>query len=174
MSGESTTHFSHFGWPGETTYIPGRTPRAGRWEPTLPASPTESDTRPLVTLGVALFHAGYYWEAHEVWECRWNAVGRTGPEADLLRGLIHLTAGGVKAREECLAGVRHHLARAAELLRGAAALPTAGLGAAGDLDVAAAVVAIEGLEPEALVRQGATHSGLRPVPVLGLRLRHAG
>src|SRR5262249_11741445 len=28
--------------------------------------------------GVTLFNAGYYWEAHEVWELVWHAHGRKG------------------------------------------------------------------------------------------------
>ena len=69
-----------------------------------------------------LFNHGYYWEAHEAWESLWHASGRTGPVADLLKGLIKLAAAGVKSREGRPKGVRQHAARAAELLSAAGSL----------------------------------------------------
>jgi hypothetical protein len=65
--------------------------------------------------GVALFNAGYYWEAHEAWEWLWHAHGRAGPTADVLKALIKLAAAGVKARERQPRGVSTHAARAAAL-----------------------------------------------------------
>ena len=70
---------------------------------------------PAYLQGVALFNAGYYWEAHESWESLWHAHGRRGPTADLLQGLIKLAAAGVKVREGRPAGVRTHASRAARL-----------------------------------------------------------
>ena len=46
--------------------------------------------------GVALFNAGYYWEAHDVWEGLWHAYGRHGLAADVVKALIKLAAAGVK------------------------------------------------------------------------------
>ncbi len=66
--------------------------------------------------GIALFNAGYYWEAHEVWEELWHACGRRGTTADVLRALIKMAAAGVKVRERQEHGVRTHARRAAELL----------------------------------------------------------
>ena len=68
--------------------------------------------------GIELFDAGYYWEAHEVWEGLWNAAGRRGPVADFLKALIQFAVVGVKIREGRLDGAKTHAARAAELLRG--------------------------------------------------------
>jgi hypothetical protein len=65
--------------------------------------------------GVDLFNAGYYWEAHEAWEFLWNALGRKGPGADLLKALIKLAAAGVKVREGQPHGVVTHAGRAAGL-----------------------------------------------------------
>jgi hypothetical protein len=65
--------------------------------------------------GVTLFDAGYYWEAHEAWENAWHALGRRGPGADLVRGLIKLAAAGVKVRECQPHGIRTHADRAAGL-----------------------------------------------------------
>jgi hypothetical protein len=63
--------------------------------------------------GVELFNAGYYWEAHEVWEDLWHVERRTGPTAEVLKGLIKLAAAGVKVRERRESGVRTHCRRAA-------------------------------------------------------------
>ena len=68
--------------------------------------------------GVELFNAGYYWEAHEVWEELWHAEGRRGPTADVLKALIKLAAAGVKVREGRENGVRTHCRRAAASVRG--------------------------------------------------------
>ena len=48
----------------------------------------------------------------------WHAAGRKGPLADLLKGLIHLAAAGVKAREGIANGVARHARRAARTLSG--------------------------------------------------------
>lgn len=66
--------------------------------------------------GVNLFNAGYYWEAHEVWEGLWHAHERAGPTADLLRALIKLAAAGVKVRQGQPHGTITHAARAAGAL----------------------------------------------------------
>ena len=63
-----------------------------------------------------LSRAGFYWEAHEVWEGFWNALGRTTTEARFVQGLIHLAAAAVKIREGKPAGVARHTKRARVLL----------------------------------------------------------
>ncbi len=70
-------------------------------------------------VGISLFNAGYYWEAHEAWESLWHAHGRQGPIADLLKGLIKLAAAGVKVREDQPHGVTTHASRAASLFEAA-------------------------------------------------------
>ena len=65
---------------------------------------------------IDLYSGGFYWEAHEVWEGFWNALGRTTPEARFVQGLIHLAAAAVKIREGKPAGVGRHSKRARELL----------------------------------------------------------
>jgi hypothetical protein len=91
---------------------------------TLPSNPT-SRRRALAAMladnsrwlyALALFNAGFYWEAHEAWEGFWNALGRTTPEAQFVQGLIHLAAACVKVREGKPAGVSRHTKRARELL----------------------------------------------------------
>ena len=85
-------------------------------EPCLPATTLSGDpaASPMFRRGVELFDAGYYWEAHEAWEVLWHAVGRRGPTADILRGLIKLAAAGIKVRERREPGVRTHTRRAAD------------------------------------------------------------
>ncbi len=75
------------------------------------------DASPMFGRGVALFNAGYYWEAHEAWEYLWHSHGRKGPQADMLKGLIKLAAAGVKAREGQAHGVSVHAGRAATIFR---------------------------------------------------------
>jgi hypothetical protein len=84
--------------------------------PEMPAEPLDpADWRrsPEYLFGIDLFNHGYYWEAHEAWEALWHAAGRTGPVADLLRGLIKLAAAGVKVRQREPRGIRSHGERAA-------------------------------------------------------------
>jgi uncharacterized protein len=79
----------------------------------------EGANSPQFIRGVALFNAGYYWEAHEVWEGLWHAYGRKGVLADVIKALIKLAAAGVKVREGQEHGVRTHAGRAAELFAAA-------------------------------------------------------
>jgi hypothetical protein len=107
------------------TYVPGRWPHPksdprghayGRTaEPLAEFDPAKLEQSPDFRYAVDLFHAGYYWEAHEVWESLWHVAGRTGPTADLLKGLIKLAAAGVKVLEGIPTGVVSHARRAAEL-----------------------------------------------------------
>jgi uncharacterized protein len=66
--------------------------------------------------GAELFNAGYYWEAHEIWEGLWHAQGRRGAVAQLLRALIKLAAAGVKVREGQPHGIVTHAGRAERLI----------------------------------------------------------
>ncbi len=65
--------------------------------------------------GIDLFNHGFYWEAHELWERLWIEFGRSGRDADFIKGLIKLAAAGVKAREGRSVGVQRHVSRAREL-----------------------------------------------------------
>ena len=100
------------------TYVPGVTPHPvsdprGHWH---------GSSRPVLDFGQAidwgreLFDHGFYWEAHEVWEGAWMLAGRTGPEADFIKGLIKLAASGVKCLEGNRQGAIRHALRAEELL----------------------------------------------------------
>lgn len=113
------------------TYVPGRAPHPksdprghayGRAEESLAEfDPEKFEQSRDFRYAVDLFHAGYYWEAHEVWEALWHVVGRAGSTADLLKGLIKLAAAGVKVLEGIPSGAASHARRAAELFEYAAA-----------------------------------------------------
>ena len=90
-------------------YVPGLFPRP---EVAFAGDTPQQSQR----YGVDLFNHGFYWEAHEAWESAWNAHGREGDQAQLLKGLIHLAACGVKARQNSRHGVQTHAARAIVLL----------------------------------------------------------
>ena len=82
-----------------------------------PLDPSQPEQSLAYLTAIDLFNAGYYWEAHEVWEGLWIAAGRTGPLADFLKGLIKLAAAGVKIREGQIRGVERHARRAMELFQ---------------------------------------------------------
>lgn len=67
--------------------------------------------------GLDLFNHGYYWEAHEAWEGLWQVADRGAPLRTLFKGLILLSAAGVKIREGKQAAAMRHAGRAAALLR---------------------------------------------------------
>ncbi|HSF18409.1 MAG TPA: DUF309 domain-containing protein [Vicinamibacteria bacterium] len=46
--------------------------------------------------GVDLFNAGYYWEAHAVWEELWRAAPASSRSSRFLQGLIQLAASSLK------------------------------------------------------------------------------
>ena len=107
--------------PGGPWPHPNRSPAGTRIAPP-PAATSRSGARTQwwsarFLRGVELFNAGYYWEAHEVWEELWHVEGRRGPTADVLKALIKLAAAGVKVREGREHGVRTHCRRAARVVR---------------------------------------------------------
>ena len=118
------------------SYVPGRLPHpisdpAGHSYGQHLISPGEGQHGPVASVslvsgwrvssdylfGIDLFNHGFYWEAHEIWEQLWIACGRSGREADFLKGLIKLAAAGVKVREGRPIGVQRHASRARELFQ---------------------------------------------------------
>jgi uncharacterized protein len=123
LSTDSTERFPPYSYvPGGPWPHPTRSPQGHSYGHALaPPAPAQGAGWPRFLRGVALFDAGYYWEAHEVWEGLWHAEGRRGATADVLKGLIKLAAAGVKVREGREAGVRTHARRAEESLAAARA-----------------------------------------------------
>ena len=101
------------------TFVPGQTPRHSE-QPSHDNLPALSEqnwrSHPAYLQGLDLFNAGFYWEAHEVWEAAWHASGRTGDVCDLLKLLIKLAAAGVKIRELNPAGFARHAQRCQALI----------------------------------------------------------
>lgn len=67
--------------------------------------------------GQDLFNHGYYWEAHEAWEGLWRQAEHGSALRTLLKGLVLLSAAGVKIRERKADATRRHAYRAAALFR---------------------------------------------------------
>lgn len=66
----------------------------GRARPALPA--LEGDAA--WAYGVDLFNAGYFWEAHEIWEPLWRAAPEGGVERVAMKALIQIAASLLKRR----------------------------------------------------------------------------
>lgn len=72
-------------------------------------------------LAIDYFNHGFYWEAHEEWERLWRVTGTDTLVGRFLKGLIKLSAAGVKVREHSIHGVRRHAASAGEVFADVAA-----------------------------------------------------
>ena len=111
-------------------YLPGKNPHPVRdpmghsyhVEP-IPVATDASLGSDAFLWGLDLFNHGYYWEAHECWEGLWQVADRDGPVRMLFKGLILLSAAGVKIREHKNAAAAHHAERAEALLRQLAKVP---------------------------------------------------
>ena len=105
-------------------YLPGKNPHSVR-DPMghsdhvgpIPIAAEASLSSDAVLWGLDLFNHGYYWEAHEAWEGLWQVADRDGPLRVLFKGLILLSAAGVKIRERKNAAAARHAKRAAALFR---------------------------------------------------------
>ncbi|WP_287209002.1 DUF309 domain-containing protein [Mesorhizobium sp.] len=105
-------------------YLPGRQPHPVR-DPAghsynseaMPSAAGASLDSDIFLWGLDLFNHGYYWEAHEAWEGPWQVAGRGAPLRTLFKGLILLSAAGVKIREGKQVAAIRHAGRAATLLR---------------------------------------------------------
>jgi hypothetical protein len=107
--GRSFPPYAYFGAPdphplhhprGHSYRLPPR-----KLEPLDPDRWRESEE---YLFGFDLFNHGYYWEAHDAWEGLWVAAGKRGAVSEHLKGLIKLTAAGVKVRQGITEGVRRH------------------------------------------------------------------
>jgi Domain of unknown function (DUF309) len=111
-------------------YLPGKKPHPVRdpaghsyhVEPIPVAAEASLDSETFLW-GLDLFNHGYYWEAHEAWEGLWQGADRDGPLRMLFKGLILLSAAGIKIREGKHEAAVRHTGRAAALLRRLMKLP---------------------------------------------------
>jgi hypothetical protein len=105
-------------------YLPGKNPHPVRdpaghsyhAEP-IPVGAEASLSSDAFLWGLDLFNHGYYWEAHEAWEGLWQVADRDGPLRTLFKGLILLSAAGLKIRERKNAAAARHAKRATAVLR---------------------------------------------------------
>lgn len=109
-------------------YLPGRQPHptrhpAGHSYQSQHVAVVATGTSEEFVWGKELFNHGYYWEAHEAWEAIWNVAERGGALRGLLKGLILLSATGVKIREGKRNAALRHAGRAAGLFRGLSEVP---------------------------------------------------
>ena len=72
-------------------------------------------------IAVDYFNLGYYWEAHEEWDRLWRVSGSESTVGRFLKGMVKLSAAGVKVREKSIHGVRRHAASAGEVFADVAA-----------------------------------------------------
>lgn len=105
------------------------------------AAPAE---HPAFLYGVALCNAGFYWEAHEVWEAVWMATTQNGRDRQAVRGLIQLANAGLKLRMGKARAALRLLEEASFRLEDAAG-PGSGDGVADRLPCRALVLDIETL-----------------------------
>lgn len=105
-------------------YLPGRQPHPVRdpaghsfHSEASPGAKEASLDSDMFLWGIDVFNHGYYWEAHEAWEGLWQVADRGAPLRMLFKGLILLSAAGVKIREGKHAAALRHAGRAAALLR---------------------------------------------------------
>jgi len=111
--------------PGTDTPHPIRHPEGhshGRKNRTAkPMDPEKWADNRSYLLAIDYFNNGYYWEAHDEWERLWRVSGQDTTIGRFLKGLIKLSAAGVKVRENSIHGVRRHAASAGEVFADVAA-----------------------------------------------------
>jgi len=114
------------------TYVPGgevphpyRDPRGHSYQrkhPTPKAlSPNLWAENRSYLLALDYFNYGYYWESHEEWERLLRGTGNDCQPGRFLKGLVKLSAAGLKVLEKSIHGVRRHAASAGEVFADAAA-----------------------------------------------------
>jgi hypothetical protein len=111
--------------PGTDTPHPYRDQRGhsyGQKNRTMKPLPPDSwaDNRNYL-LAIDYFNLGYYWEAHDEWERLWRVTGPDLTVGRFLKGLVKLSAAGMKVREKSIHGVRRHAASAGEVFADVAA-----------------------------------------------------
>lgn len=114
-------------WPlPEYIFIPGKNPHPkkagghmeGQGDPVAPTiDPDHPEKNEYLRFALDLYNHGYNWESHVFFEALWNAHGRKGSTANLLKGFIKLGAAGVKLSIDQELSAIGHFERAKELFR---------------------------------------------------------
>ncbi|MFQ5734518.1 MAG: DUF309 domain-containing protein [Planctomycetaceae bacterium] len=72
-------------------------------------------------LAIDYFNFGYYWEAHDEFDRLLRASDAESLAGRFLKGLVKMSAAGLKVREHSIHGVRRHAASAGEVFADVAA-----------------------------------------------------
>ncbi|HEY0985168.1 DUF309 domain-containing protein [Schlesneria sp.] len=111
--------------PGTDTPHPYRDARGHSYQRKQPSpkmlTPTNWFENRHYLLALDYFNHGYYWESHEDWERLLRTTGSDSAVGRFLKGLVKLSAAGVKVRENSIHGVRRHAASAGEVFADVAA-----------------------------------------------------
>ena len=76
-------------------YLPGRNLKEA-WEIFFKENLQSQSATIFFHYGIDLYHARFFYEAHEVWEYLWMRVGKKSREGLLLKGLIQHSAASLK------------------------------------------------------------------------------
>lgn len=111
--------------PGGESPHPYRDPRGHSYQrkhptPRALTPETWAENRSYL-LALDYFNYGFYWESHEEWERLLRSTGGESLSGRFLKGLVKLSAAGVKVREHSIHGVRRHAASAGEVFADVAA-----------------------------------------------------
>jgi hypothetical protein len=111
--------------PGSDTPHPYRDPRGHSYQRKHPVPKgltpdTWAENRSYL-LAIDFFNYGFYWESHEEWDRLLRSSGVDTLCGKFLKGLVKLSAAGLKVRERSIHGVRRHAASAGEVFADVAA-----------------------------------------------------
>lgn len=99
-------------WPGRTARPDEAVFRAAKDDLADRFSPSDLAASVAFQAGFEAFNAGYFWEAHELWEAVWMQLAPACRERWLLQGLIQLANAGLKHRMGRAAAVTKILPKA--------------------------------------------------------------
>jgi hypothetical protein len=101
-------------------YVPGVNKHPGHlfkglWPPVACFNQDNWQSSDSYFFGFDLYHHGFYWEAHEVWEEIWQICKKEHPQGSLLKSLIFLTGAALKSKMKQGEQTTRMLKRALEL-----------------------------------------------------------
>jgi hypothetical protein len=114
-------HCPHLPLP-QYRYVPGTRPKEEHRKD-LPRlkfenqSPEDWRKNEPYLYGIDLYHEGFYYEAHEVWEELWHRVGHHSPQGQFLKALIQLAAAQLKRKMNDERPTRRLLVSLTKILR---------------------------------------------------------